>query len=161
MPSQSERPGTTRWQMKQDCIFVDSYLLKDDDYLSVEKREPKEILPYAHVMNKVKEAEANREVILLNDVAAFIMRFIALGVDTDKHLPDIVHSEYGGKLSEVKSQIESIVQEMRDKGYIEPRQVSNIPQPDPKMKEFKVTKKNYPLEAGVHSIGPTIIRLPR
>jgi hypothetical protein len=71
-----------RYKLKEGCIFVDANEPKDKNKKAGDK-------PFPHVFHQ----GANVTFVAFNEQAAFIARFIALGVDTDA-IPQIIESEY-------------------------------------------------------------------
>jgi hypothetical protein len=149
----SQKP--TRWRLRKDVVFVDAYMVNENDY-SKEKRFPVEI-PYPHLIDNVFDVEEKRNVTLLPDIAAFILRFIVMGVDTVKHLPDIVYSEYDMSMDMVNKEIQAVMQLMERLGYLIPREKTPMPTEDRSILNFQPKAKKYDLNAGVQSIGPTIV----
>jgi len=96
------------YQLKDRCLFVDATdreknLKKPDD------------INAPHVMDK----RANPATYLkLNDAAAFIARFIAMGLDTDL-IAQILSSEYGNKVKDPVAEVLAVVGLLQD--YLQPR----------------------------------------
>ena len=96
-----------RYKLKPGCIFVDA-----KDYETHAKKPDENAYP--HVFSKNDGTYKT-----FNDTAAFIARFIALGVDTE-NIPQIMVSEYGQgavpnarqEVKDVYKMMESYVEEM-------------------------------------------------
>ena len=67
----------------------------------------------------------------MTDIAAFIIRFIVMGVDNEKHLPQIVLSEYEGMDMEMATEeINKVLQQLQDLDYLVPREKLPLPKKD-------------------------------
>jgi hypothetical protein len=89
-------PLVTRFQLKPNCLLVDAYDLDGPDF-NYANRKPAVLL--AHVMDKsptLQTPPQPAKYTPLNNVQAFIARFIVMGVDTDPmlYLHKIIASEY-------------------------------------------------------------------
>jgi len=93
-----------RYQLKEHCCFVDAFhhekkVRKPDSY------------PFPHVFH-----QKDKTYVSFNDTAAFIARFIVLGVDTDV-IPQILVSEYGAsKVPNPAAEVDEVYKMM--KGYL-------------------------------------------
>jgi hypothetical protein len=87
-----------RYQLKAKCLFVDA------THRDTNMKKPDDI-PAPHVMDK---STAPATYLKLNDGAAFIARFIAMGVDTDV-IPQILSSEYGSKIKDPVAEVQAVV----------------------------------------------------
>lgn len=117
-----------RYELKKNCMFVDAY---DLDKASANPHGPRDRYPkdinYAHVIDKThgptKLCSSSHPKVcpytMLNDMAAFIGRFIVMGVETDFILPQIVSSEYGITPDEAKEEIGIVLRLMEE--YTQPR----------------------------------------
>jgi hypothetical protein len=110
---------------------------------SIEKRFPEEI-PFPHLIDNIFEKdESKRNITLLNDIAGFILSFIVMGVDTEKHLPNIVLSEYDNiSKDEVNKEIKDLMLLLEKMDYLVPREKMPLPRPPEGLAEFKVTTKS-------------------
>jgi hypothetical protein len=96
------------YQMKDFCLFVDA---KDRD---TSMKKPDDIAaPF--VMDKRQEPATYLK---LNDGAAFIARFIAMGVDTGV-IAQILISEYGTKIKDPAGEVQAVVALLGP--YLDPR----------------------------------------
>ena len=80
-----------RYQLRDKCLFVDAYLYDESNRKPTRNKKP-DAIGSPHVLDQSTEPGT---ALKLNDAAAFIARFIVLGVDTDL-IPEIVKSEYHG-----------------------------------------------------------------
>jgi hypothetical protein len=78
-----------KYQLKPKCLFVDAKVY-DDNGMPIKNAKIDADLVGPHVMDTSTSPAAY---LLLNDAAAFIARFIVLGVDTD-FIPQLLVSEY-------------------------------------------------------------------
>ena len=79
-----------RWKLKPNCLFVYAYDLETGQRLPQ--------LPKAKIIHKPDPADndpMHHTCLELNDGAAFVARFITMGVDTDL-IEQILFSEYKG-----------------------------------------------------------------
>jgi len=98
-----------RYKLKEGCIFIDANDPKDKN-----KKKPDD-KPFPHVFHQGD----NVTFVAFNEPAAFIARFIALGVDTDA-IPNIIESEYGpGVVANPILEVGMVVGMMKD--YLENR----------------------------------------
>ena len=79
-----------RYQLKDKCLFVDAYVY-DEQTRKPSTKKP-DAIPSPHILDQGADPAT---CLKLNDAAAFIARFIVLGVDTSI-IPQIVQSEYPG-----------------------------------------------------------------
>lgn len=90
-----------RYQLDDYCLFVDATNFETN------KREPKEI-PYPHILD---QRTTPATYMRLNDGAAYITRFIVLGVNTSL-IPEILRSEYqtllGSKVNTINFEAEVV-----------------------------------------------------
>jgi hypothetical protein len=105
-----------RYQLKDKCLFVDAMVYDEKNRKPTLKKKPDDI-SLAHVMDKSKEPN-DADYLALNDAAAFIARFIVMGVDT-KDIPEILKSEYGSKVTDPAAEVKAVVALLKD--YLEPR----------------------------------------
>jgi len=153
---EEERPPVLiRCRLKKNYVFVENFEL--DDY---DPNNPKQYHPIgsAFIMNR---EDPPHKYIKMDQVAAFIMRFVIMGVDTVNLLPEIVKSEYGLEtLEEAGKRIESVKDKMRK--YLDPwtklRDWGRVP--ESYSDEQVWDDKNYPLDNSMHSIGPGFLKGP-
>jgi hypothetical protein len=80
----------SRYQLKDKCMFVDAYVYDEQNRKPGAKKP--DAIPSPHILDQRTDPATSLK---LNDTAAFITRFIVLGVDTDL-IPQILQSEYPG-----------------------------------------------------------------
>jgi hypothetical protein len=103
-----------RYQLKNKCLFVDAYLYDEKNRKPIPNKIPGAIA-YPHVLD---QSTAPGTALKLNDAAAFIARFIVLGVDTDI-IPQIVKSEYPGDVVNADQEVADVYNLLMP--YLEPR----------------------------------------
>jgi hypothetical protein len=143
---------TTRWQLKKKYVFVENYDLDNLDPDSPQHRHP---VGSAFIM--LRDVKPHH-FIKMDNIAAFIMRFVIMGVDTQLYLPDIVASEYNDMTrAAADTRIKSVVVQMAK--YLDPcnRKRNIIPE---KYEEGDYPVDEYPLDNSMRSIGPGFIKGP-
>lgn len=104
-----------RFQLKEGkCLFVDATVYDEKKWRPTDRKKPDDIA-FAHVMDK---STSPATYLKLNDAAAFITRFIVLGVDTDL-IPQILLSEYGKKVTAPVTEVASVLEMIGP--FLEPR----------------------------------------
>jgi hypothetical protein len=86
------------YQLKDLHLFVDA----TDRQHNVKKPDD---IPFPHVMDK---SVTPATYIKLNDAAAFIARFLVMGVDTDD-IAQILSSEYGSRVKDPGGEVQAVV----------------------------------------------------
>jgi hypothetical protein len=107
-----------RYKLKDKCLFVDAYKLDNLDSNNPDRKDFQDI-PYAYVMDK--RTGHPYTVTPFNDVAAFIARFIAMGVDTGL-IPQILTSEYGPAMANPQGEVNKVVSMLQN--YLDPLQAN-------------------------------------
>lgn len=106
-----------RYQLKPECVFVDAYDLDRIENPIVPHREkPNTDIKSAHIMDK--STGPPYQYVMLNDGAAFIARFITLGVDSGL-IPQILESEYNIKPSQAQKEFNDALTILLP--YLDPR----------------------------------------
>ena len=141
---------TTRWQLSEGYVFVDAFKIENQDGENP-NRDSME-LPFAHIMNCT-----TYDYTKFNDYAAFILRFIIMGLDTVEIIPKIIASEFPNIRKDPQKDVDDVV--AMAGSYLEERKK--------KRKKHALNhhgggKKpgGYNLDFGVHSIGPGFIKGP-
>jgi len=122
------------------------------------RRIPEEI-PSAHILDQRTKPYTYLK---LSDGAAFIARFIVLGVDVAL-IPEILRSEYSQASQDkergvdFKADVDSVIKMLGD--YIEVR-TSGMPYSSPETLGRGENECGYPLDFGVHSTGHVCCKLP-
>lgn len=106
-----------RYQLKKGkCLFVEAKVYDDTDWRPTGTHKPDDI-NCAHVMDK---SVTPAKILKLNKGAAFITRFIVLGVPI-KYIPDILVSEYGANVvTNPAGEVETVLN-MLDPDFLEER----------------------------------------
>jgi hypothetical protein len=145
MPAQS----ITRWQLKEGFVFVDAFTIESQDGENPD-RHPKD-LPHAHIMNCT-----SYDYTMFNDYAAFILRFIIMGLDTETIIPQIIASEFP-KTPDPKKDVADVV--AMASSYLVVRNKKRKKHP---LNSLGGGKKpgGYDLNFSVHSIGPGFLKGP-
>ncbi len=105
---------TTRWQLKKKYVFVENYDLDTN----VDPDRPDHGHPIGSAFIMFRNIKPHHY-IKMDNVAAFIMRFVIMGVDTKLYLPDIVASEYNDMTrAAADTRIKSVVVQMAK--YLDP-----------------------------------------
>jgi hypothetical protein len=95
-----------RYQLKNKCLFVDAKVYDDNSGLPTKNAKIDDvILANPHVMDT---STSPATYLPLNDAAAFIARFIVLGVDTDL-IPQILTSEYGSAVKNPGKEVADVL----------------------------------------------------
>jgi hypothetical protein len=141
-----------RYQLKELCLLVDA------KHYETGKRYPEEI-PSAHILDQRTKPYTYLK---LSDGAAFIARFIVLGVDVAL-IPEILRSEYRLTSQDKEEGVDfekdvGQVVKMLD-NYIEKR-VFVMPYDRPGSSGEGKKECGYPLDFGVHSFGIGVIKVP-
>ena len=110
-----------RYQLKDKCLFVDAYLY-DERTRKPSTKKP-DAIPSPHILDQSADPAT---CLRLNDAAAFIARFIVLGVDTSI-IPQIVQSEYPGSGGIAADEVEVVRTLMLP--YLEDRTFKRTHQP--------------------------------
>jgi hypothetical protein len=134
-----------RYQLQDKCLFVDAYLYDKVNRKPRAQKKP-DLVPYPHINDqRVSPATYLR----LNDGAAFITRFIVLGVDTDL-IPQIVDSEYQGSTPTAVQDVANVVAMLMP--YLEPRTYQR-PYQHPQNQGVHPHAGGYPLDFSVNWFG--------
>ncbi len=107
-----------RYQLKPKCVFVDAYdldLIKDP--IVPNRGKPNTDIKSAHIMDKRTE-KPPYPYVMLNDGAAFIARFITMGLDTSLVL-QVIESEYGISPSQAQKEFNIALNILQP--YLDPR----------------------------------------
>jgi hypothetical protein len=98
-----------RYELKNKCYFVDAWNVKDNQRVP----EIDGCGKSAHIADKRREATSGHPVdyLLLNDTAAFIARFIVMGVEINL-IPQILHSEFGDSVGIPLTQVNKVLQQL-------------------------------------------------
>lgn len=139
----------TRWQLSEGYVFVDAFKIENQDGENPNRDSMD--LPFAHIMNCT-----TYDYTKFNDYAAFILRFIIMGLDTVEIIPKIIASEFPNT-QDPQRDVDDVVNMASI--YL--------------VKRKKKRKKHalnalgggnktggYNLDFGVHSIGPGFIKGP-
>ena len=109
-----------RYQLKPKCVFVDAYdldLIKDPIVPFVPNRgKPNTDIKSAHIMDK--STGPPYPYVMLNDGAAFIARFITMGLDTGLVL-QVLESEYDINPSQAQKEFNEALTILQP--YLDPR----------------------------------------
>lgn len=135
-----------RYQLKPGCIFVDAVLHET----GVKKPDEN---PYPHVFSQADGTFAT-----FNDTAAFIARFIVLGVDTETHLPDILVSEYKGQvIADPKAEVNKVYTMLEP--YLEQwkKHRNHVP---PAGEKLSGHSKKLTLDFNTNPVGINYIKVP-
>jgi hypothetical protein len=144
-------PGI-RYQLKQLCLLVDA------KHSETGRRIPEEI-PSAHILDQRTKPYTYLK---LSDGAAFIARFLVLGVDVAL-IPEILRSEYSltsqnkERGVDFEADVDSVIKMLGD--YIEVR-TSGMPYSSPETLGRGENECGYPLDFGVHSPGYVCCKIP-
>lgn len=107
-----------RWELKNKCLFVDA---TDRD---TNKKKPDDIAA-PHAMDKNASPATYLK---LNDGAAFIARFIVMGLDTDL-IAQILKSEYGPAVTDPAAEVAKVVTMLspylKKRSFVRPYQAPN------------------------------------
>jgi hypothetical protein len=113
----------TQYELNPDCHFVDAYDLDkahQDPHGVKDRSKPGQEIQCAYVM-KPDPANPKKSIYLkLNDVAAFIGRFVVMGVPKAK-IVEIVNSEYQNAQTQSQTAVDNVVKWMIDFGAIHAR----------------------------------------
>jgi hypothetical protein len=93
-----------RYQLKKKCLFVEAKVYDKTHWLPTDVKKPDDIKS-AHLLDKSTKPATYLK---LNDGAAFITRFIVMGVDTDL-IPKILISEYGSAAANPQQEVTNVV----------------------------------------------------
>jgi len=120
------------YQLKDKCLFVDAFVYDEPNKEPKKKTKPDKPpttgkIELAHVMDK---NPTPAKYLMLNDAAAFIARFIVMGVDT-KDIPEILKSEYGSQVTNPVADVNAVVA-MLFPSYLETPRTSPRPYQAPK-----------------------------
>jgi hypothetical protein len=149
----AESITTTRWRLKKNYVFVENYDLDNLNPIHPIHNHP---IGSAFIMRR--EARPHKY-IQMDQVAAFIMRFVIMGVDTMNLLPEIVKSEYGlPSLQDAKTRINNVLTKMQK--YLDPWKKVRDLLPESYSEEKDWNDDNYTLDNSMHSIGPGFIKGP-
>ena len=135
----------TRWQLRDDVMFVDA-----------RKKDPEDIT-HSHLIDNIdEEDDSKRNIIPLLDIDAYIVRLISLGVDVEKHLPDIVLAEYKNITEqEVYDALKKVMQMLRRLDYLRPREERPRQDLSDRIVGFRVNVEKFDSDK-VCFIGPKI-----
>jgi len=136
----------SRWELKDKCLFVDA---TDRD---TNLKKPDDIAA-SHVMDK---STAPATYLKLNDGAAFIARFIVMGVDTDL-IPQILKSEYGAAVKDPVAEVQTVVAMLTP--YLKPRSFAR-PHQAPKDHGKGTHSGKYDLDFRVNWFGTGVFKGP-
>jgi hypothetical protein len=135
-----------RYQLKDKCCFIDAVLHETGAPQPIEN-------PYPHVFS-----QADGTFVKFNDTAAFIARFIVLGVDTETHLPDILVSEYPDtNIANSKTEIKKVVDMMQDYLVTWKKHRNHVP---PEGEKRSGHSKKLKLDFSTNPIGLNVIKVP-
>ena len=139
-----------RYQLKDKCLFVDAYVYDEQTRKPTTKKP--DAIPSPHILDQSTDPAT---CLMLNDAAAFIARFIVLGVDTSI-IPQIVQSEYPGAGGIAANEVEVVRTLMQP--YLEDRTFKRTHQPPkamgaPKKYQGPGGKKGYDLDFSVNWFG--------
>jgi len=145
-----------RYQLKPHCVFVDAFDLDQvTDPIVPHREKPNTDIPFAHVMDK---STMPAPYVTLNDGAAFITRFIILGVDTGM-IPQILISEYGMQLPQAKDEVAAVLKLLYPQYLVDRTYTRTYVKPG-KLVEGKHPTGNYPLDFKVNFLGGGVLKTP-
>jgi hypothetical protein len=137
------------YQLRDKCLFCDAYLY-DEQTRKPSTKKP-DLIPAPHILDQSVDPP---DCLMLNDAAAFIARFIVLGVDTAL-IPQIVQSEYRGAGGNAVKEVQDV--EALLTPYLEYRTFQRPYQPPqvekPKKYQRPDGKKGYDLDFSVNWFG--------
>jgi len=143
-----------KYQLKPKCLFLDAKVY-DDNGIPIENAKIDNDLDGPHVMDT---STSPATYLLLNDAAAFIARFIVLGVDTD-FIPQLLVSEYAPTVVEKpKDQVAAVVAMLKPKYLMDryyPRKYDT-----PKKGKDGNHQGKYPLDFKVNFFGVGAVKGP-
>jgi hypothetical protein len=120
-----------RYQLQDRCLFVDAYVYDEQNRRPANAKKP-DAIPFPHILDQRQNPATYLK---LNDAAAFITRFIVMGVDTSI-IPQIVQSEYPGAGGNAANEVETVrtmlLPYLEDRSYRrthQPPQALGSPQP--------------------------------
>jgi hypothetical protein len=98
------------YELNDKCLFVDAFVYDEQNKKPKKKTKPHKppttgTIELAHVMDK---NPTPAKYLMLNDGAAFIARFIVMGVDT-KDILEILKSEYGSNVANLDADVNAVV----------------------------------------------------
>jgi hypothetical protein len=134
-----------RYQLKNKCLFVDAYLYDEDNRKPTSNKKP-DVIGSPHVLD---QSTTPGTALKLNDAAAFIARFIVLGVDTDL-ISQIVTSEYPGDVVNAAQEVAEVYNMLTP--YLEVRTYQRI-HGAPKSKGKQNHQGGYTLDFTVNWFG--------
>lgn len=138
-----------RYKLKPGCIFVDA-----NDHKTHGKKP--DANPYPHVFSQNDGTYRT-----FNDTAAFIARFIALGVDTE-NIPQIMVSEYGpGAVPNAKQEVKDVCKMMEN--YVEEmatRKTHETPGPVTAIQLPSAHSRKLDLNFSTNPVGFNFIKVP-
>jgi hypothetical protein len=145
-----------RYQLKPFCVFVDAYDIDNVfDRPNPDRSKPNTDIPFAHVMNKTTMPASY---VTLNDGAAFIARFITMGVGTDL-IPQILISEYGMQLPQAKDEVAAVLNLLYPK-YLLNRTYARTHVNPASLGEDKHPTGDYQLDFKVNILGGGVLKGP-
>jgi hypothetical protein len=141
-----------RYQLKGQCLFVEARVYDDTHWLPTNVNKPDDISP--HVMDK---STTPATYLKLNDGAAFITRFLVMGVDTDL-IAKILISEYGSAAANPQQEVNDVVK------MLFPRFLTNRtyqrPHQGPQSLADDTHSGTYPLDFAVNPFNVGILKGP-
>jgi hypothetical protein len=142
-----------RYQLKEQCLFVEAKVYDDTHWLPTNDKKPDDIKS-AHVMDK---STTPATYLKLNDGAAFITRFIVMGVDTDL-IRQILISEYGSAAADFQQEVTDVVKMLFPR-FLANRTYQRDHQ-DPQNLGEGTHSGKYPLDFGVNPFNVGILKGP-
>ena len=97
------------YKLKDKCLFVDAFVYDEPNKKPKMKAKPKNppttgTIVLAHVMDK---STPDNKYVMMNDAAAFIARFIVMGVKTED-IPQLLKSEYQDNVTNFSKEVEDV-----------------------------------------------------
>jgi hypothetical protein len=142
-----------RYQLKEQCLFVEAKVYDDTHWKPTKVYKPDD-LKGPHVMDKSTKPATYLK---LNEGAAFITRFIVMGVDTDL-IRQILISEYGSAAANPQKEVDDVVKMLLPR-FLEDRTYPR-PHQDPQNLGEGTHSGKYPLDFGVNPFNVGILKGP-
>jgi hypothetical protein len=145
-----------RFQLKDKCLFVDASAYDESNHKPGHKIKC-DVIDSAHILDQRVDPPAY---LMLNSGAAFITRFIVLGVDTINVIPQILQSEYSGSGAIYAKEVSDVVQMLSD--YIETRTYQRPHETPANLGAGRQApgKRGYPLDFKVNWFGGGVFKGP-
>lgn len=138
-----------RYQLKPNCVFVDAYDIDTVCKLNKpDRNKPNTDIKSAHIMDK--SAGPPFPYVMLNDGAAFVARFITMGLDTGLIL-QILESEYDIKPSQAEKEFNDAFTILTP--YLVPRSYVRAHEDPASLGADKHATGNYDLNFRVNILG--------